>query len=138
MIRLIYTIIFLTLTVVCFAQNIVLNPTSPLEPCIELVVSGTLFFERGDQCDADVIIVDAGNNEIFRSSDQTFSYTFDEIGDFVIFCGAGPGAVAMAAVCVTAIVPTLSQWSIICLSLLLIIFGVCGIRTSRHALSRSF
>ena len=111
------------------AQAIVLNPMNPLPPCSPVPLAQTLEFDRGINCDVDVILLDSDMNEVFRTSDQSFSITFDQPGEFTFFCGAGPSAVAMAAICVEVdLIPTLSEWSVICLGLILMIIGTIKIK----------
>lgn len=111
------------------AQPIVLNPTNPLPPCSAVQLGQTLDFDRGVNCDEDVILLDDDMNEVFRTSDQSFSITFDQPGEFTFFCGAGPGAVAMAAICVqVGIIPTMSEWGVICLGLIFMILGTVKVK----------
>ena len=120
----------LALLIPCFAfSQIVLEVDQTSDECVEVLLNSTLDFVRGGSCSTDVVILDSDNFEVFRSNEQEFSFRFDERGTFTIFCGAGPNAVAMRSLCVEAtVVPTLSEWSIICLMLVLMIFGVISIR----------
>ena len=106
-------------------QTVTLNPTDPLPPCSSFMIGETVSFERGVSCNADVVLLDANNIEIFRTSDAMFTYTFDSPGEFTFYCGAGSGAVAMAAICVEiGVIPTLSEWGILSLFLLMMIVSI--------------
>ena len=110
-------------------SQIILDVDSPPDECVEVLLNNTLDFERGTTCSADVVILDEDNIEIFRTDELAFSYTFDELGTFTIYCGAGATAVAMRSLCVNAsVIPTLSEWSVICLMLILMIVGVSSLK----------
>ena len=94
-------------------------------------------------CGNDIVLLDESANNLLTvtvtGSDTTFNYTFDEAGTFTFFCGAGTTAIATHAICVDVqTIPTLSEWGIISLTLLLLIVGVNGLKhrkslvTSNH------
>ena len=121
------------------AQVITLNPTDPLPPCTSFMLGETITFERGANCNADVVLLDRNNVEVFRTSDASFTYTFDTAGEFTFFCGAGSGAVAMAAICVqVGVIPTLSEWSIICLTLIMMIAGCLAFQQRSDRMVKEF
>ena len=65
-------IIALFSSVISTAQTTTLNPTSPLPPCTPIMLGETVDFERGALCDADVVLLDENDFEIFRTSDNKY------------------------------------------------------------------
>ena len=129
------TILILLVVFLCTlssnAQLVILEPIDDLPPCTSINLGQVVNFQRGVDCIADVVLLDIEGNEVFRSSDLSFSYTFDAPGEFTFYCGAGPVAIAMAALCVqVSIVPTLSEWGLICLGLILGIVSITAIKTN--------
>lgn len=134
---LIVSLIFLSFFNTMKAQNVVLDPNPNLvidaASCINVGEGRTLTFERSLACGPEVIISnDGGLSTIFSTSEETFSYTFEELGEYVIFCNAGPSNVAVTATCVIVeeAIPTLSEWGFIILSLILLIFGAVALRNT--------
>ncbi|MEL6124388.1 MAG: hypothetical protein AAFR14_11785, partial [Bacteroidota bacterium] len=120
-----------------------LNPDPTLDPnvgpCLQITAGETLSFTRG-AVGCDVVFINEGLvTEVFRTTDQTFSFTFTTVGKFIAFCDTapltGPGAVAIAATCIDVSpapieepIPTLGEWGIIIALLLLLIVGVVALR----------
>jgi|GEM_PF-3120362 len=128
------------ITVVCRlgAQDIILRIDPFLDPdtdCQYIETGAIVSFERGQgmaQCDPDVIIFkDDDLTPIFMTSSLTFDFQFEEPGRYIIFCGAPGGTeVATTAACffVVDLIPTLDQWGIIILLLLILIASISAFK----------
>lgn len=102
--------------------------------CIGIGLNEIRTFERATNCFGAIRIeFEDGSNEFVPSSEQTFSIAFDRVGRYTLFCGSQfedrLGRVETTAACIDAveIVPTLGQWSLIILVLILIIVSTVSI-----------
>jgi len=115
-----------------FSQTLLEVDLSGNLDCNEIVVGETVSFQMSNLCGADVQIHYEGG-VVAVITEETFEYTFDLPGEYIIFCFAPPAneatqsRTAITAACyrvVDQVVPTLEQWGVINLSLLMMIFGV--------------
>ena len=96
------------------------------------VTQGDVFtFTTASSCGGDIRIEhESGDEFFFSSTEGSFDFEFDQVGIYIIFCGAQApdivNRVESTAACfsVLPVVPTIGQWGVIILSLLLIIFMV--------------
>lgn len=107
------------------------NLSVPLDPseCTSIFTGTSLRFVRAASCDPNILITRDGV-DVVNSSDTNVSYTFEDEGEYVVFCGATAplgGSVATAKVCFTVTdrgIPTMGEWAIICLALTLLILTI--------------
>ena len=119
------------------AQTLELAPQSidiSTESCIGVTVGDIWTFTTAASCGGDVRIEhDSGEEVFFSSTLDSFEFEFDQAGIYVIFCGAqspsDASRVEVTAACfsVIPIVPTIGQWGLIILALLIAIYMVCYI-----------
>lgn len=115
------------------SQNLTLELDPNLEPssanCTNLIVGDSYTMARGLTCGPDVVIT-LDDVPVFSSPSSSFTYSFDEPGQYLVFCGSPPNALnrsAVVAACFTVtnqVVPTMGEWGVINLSLLFSIFLV--------------
>ncbi len=107
--------------------------------CTDVVIGETVPFAMSNLCGANVEIHLEGI-PVAVFTEPLFEYTFDQVGEYVIFCFAPPvGSVNESRVAITAacfrtvdqVVPTLEQWGVINLGLLLLIFGSVFLNNER-------
>ncbi len=121
-----------------FAQDLTLelNPTLLPSPstCTSLVVGESFEFDTDVLCVPDVMItLDGVTVALF--DEAPFTFTFEQTGEYVIFCGVPPNSsarTATVAACFTVtdqVVPTLGEWGVIILFINLIICMVVSIRS---------
>ena len=108
-------------------QGIVISP----ETCMEVTQGDVFTFTTASSCGGDIRIEhESGDEFFFSSTEGSFDFEFDQVGIYIIFCGAQApdivNRVESTAACfsVLPVVPTIGQWGVIILSLLLIIFMV--------------
>ncbi len=113
----------------------VLNPVPlmNLEPCTDVVQGQQMAFSRGAMCDQDIVVVDSISNELFRIPEGTdlFYYTFTYSGEVTFLCGVGMSTVPVAAMCFNVEpnpIPTVGEWGLIILFLIMLIIGVVFIK----------
>lgn len=109
--------------------------------CTSILLNQTRTFARASNCFGAIRIeYEDGSNEFIPSSEQTFSITFDRLGRFTLFCGSQfeerLGRIETSAACidVVEIVPTLGQWSLLVLGLVLTILGTVSILDGKTAI----
>lgn len=115
----------------------------PSPTCTTIEVGSTLNFTRNVSgpnpiCDNNINFSNLDISPVIDSSfaANSFSWTFEELGTYNIFCGA-PGALAggQANVCYTVVpvrsIPTLSQWGMAIFILLLIISGIIALKLNQ-------
>jgi len=113
-------------------------PTPSASTCETITVGTTLSFERAMNCDANILLTDeTGSGDPYAIiSDETFSYTFDQIQLYAFICGAPSADLAggQATICYNVVpvqdIPTLGEWGLIILFVSLLIFGLVMIRQS--------
>jgi len=137
--RLFFILICLTFFWTANSQTVTLdlNPGLMIPEDCQTITAGTAInFERGMLCDAEVRIEKDGDPiAVLSTPDLTFSYLFAEPGEYIIFCGADapPDAeIAITTACFTVtnnVVPTLGEWSIIILFLLISIFAISALKS---------
>lgn len=132
---------------VASTQNVILNIDTNLSipgDCQTITEGTSITFERGlgmFQCDPEVIIQRDGESiPVFATNDLIFTYDFSEPGEYVIFCGntlVTSTRVATTAACFTVLssVPTMGEWGVIILGLLLIIVA-CVVLLPSKAVQR--
>jgi hypothetical protein len=108
------------------------------QDCIELEVNSTVTLERNSDCGPSIIVTSNGGSTINLSSiKQAEDFTFDELGDFVVFCN-GTTENSVTALCFTifdpslsnlvaADIPTMGEWAIISLFLVMLILGLVAL-----------
>lgn len=134
----------MALSVSASAQTITLTPNAGLDvnvgPCTEITAGTTLTFNRSVDCDEDILITTTAIPpvELLQSSDAVVTYTFSDEGSYVVFCGAPSSgmAVAVQAICVNVgpaapvnPIPTIGEWGIILLVLIMLVVGVTLLRS---------
>jgi len=140
--------IFRTLTAILFVlvSNLIIgqieigeiNLTVPITntECSSLTLGETVTFTRSSNCGGDILIT-LNDVEVLNTPELSPSFTFSEAGRYVIFCGAGTDAVAVPKFCYIVnapiTVPTLGEWGIICLFLLISIIATVSFEV-KHAL----
>lgn len=136
LIRVLSTSIFLISSLYMSGQAIMLSPDAGLvvspSTCMTITAGETLQFERSGSCGANAYVSnDMGTTSLLTTADMSFGFTFDTPGEYVIFCNSSPTSTATPAVCiiVTDVVPTVGEWGVITLGLLLMITMVIGYRT---------
>lgn len=117
---------------------------APLPTCTTIELGESIDFIRNQigtatqlVCDNDInfsnLDVTPAIDSVFTAN--SFTWLFDELGTHNIFCGA-PGMLAggQANVCYNVVpvqaIPTLGEWGLIIMTLLLVIFGLVGLRAS--------
>ena len=131
-------LIALSLSINFLNGQTILDQTIPLaSPCYIIVVDTKISFERGNDCSGNMSILYEGIEVLNIPSNQdTFSYKFDQLGLYRVFCGApAPNDAATYKACfsVTAAqsvptVPTMGEWGLMSLSLFLLIFTITAQR----------
>jgi len=134
--------IFLCLLAILFcvsanSQSLLLFETPPsTTDCSNYVLGDNLTLQRGALCGVQIGIVMPNGVNIIADSDTTI--VLDQVGEYQILCNTPGGSTlvsgrrtfefaACLSVAATA-VPTLEQWSILCLLLILAIFGVARVK----------
>lgn len=113
-------------------------PTPSASTCQTITVGTTISFERAMNCDANILLTDeTGSGDPYVTfSQETFSYTFDQIQLYAFVCGAPSTDLAggQATICYNVVavqdIPTLGEWGLIILFVSLLIFGLVMIRQS--------
>ncbi len=107
----------------------------PAPTCITIDVGTTISFSRNVTapnpiCDNNINFVNFDVSPVIDSSfmADNFNWTFSELGIYNIFCGAPSGALAggQANVCYNVVprpIPTVGEWGLILMSLVLLIIG---------------
>jgi len=115
--------------------NISPDPTliPPIDPgqCMIIEPGTSLTFERNPDCDANLLITDGNGAVTFLdTSASSAPFTFNDPGEYAVFCGGGTGTIAIQAVCVIVqtdvsiqTIPTVKEWGLIILFLLLGLFS---------------
>lgn len=137
LIRLLSTTTFLIFSSLCLnGQAIMLSPDAGLvvspSTCMTITAGESLQFERSGSCGANAYVSnDNGTTSLLTTADMSFGFTFDTPGEYIVFCNASANAVATPALCiiVTDVVPTVGEWGVITLGLLLMITLVIGYRS---------
>lgn len=127
-----------------FAPNlfgqITLAPQTSQPVCINVLNNSVQTFERDATC-AGLILIRNTVTEVetfidLDDDEDSFTFTFSSPGRYDIYCDAAEpfdplmmGAAVIAA-CIDVVepVPTMSEWGIICMLLILLIFGVNTIK----------
>jgi len=124
------------------AQDIVLfeNPPPFTGDCTSFILGQTVNLERGAFCGNEIGIAFPDGVNIIVSADTTI--VLDQIGDYVISCNTPGGAPAQRSFEIAAclrvsdnVVPTIGEWGIINLSILMLIVSVIGFREFEIKLS---
>lgn len=126
------------MTLVCLpllsnGQRYVLEPDPSLliseSTCIPLFVDTEVRLVRGMGCSDNILLSNEFSTVSFLNiAEDSIDYTFDSPGTYVAFCGSGSGAIAIQSLCfniqpqAAAPIPTMGEWSLIFLLLLLMIF----------------
>ncbi len=126
--RIIHVFFYLLLANVIMAQVAIgdVNLAIPINnaDCSSLNAGETIQFSRTGFCAGNILITLDGV-EVLNTSEISPSYTFASVGQYIVFCGAAPNAVATPKVCYSVSaaqsIPTLSEWGLICLALLFLI-----------------
>lgn len=127
------------------AQTVELSVlTGNVDNCTTIEVGTTITFARDASCLGDVgIIVGTGpaftvNDILETSSDATFSYTFNDEGDFSVLCDITGQNIATFVACIRVVapapIPTLGEWALIILLLSMLITGVVYFKQSMSQL----
>jgi len=129
------------------SQTLELTPQAidvSAESCISATVGDIWTFTTAASCGGDIRIEHESGDEIFFSSTlEFFEFEFDQTGIYIIFCGAlDPGdasRVEVTAACfnIIPIVPTIGQWGVIILTLLLTIYMVSYILNDKRKILAS-
>jgi len=137
------SMVLLFLSNCILAQNVEVevgdvNLSIPLNTaeCSTAIVGQSFSFTRTSNCTGTILITLDGNEEKLNTSEFPPLFTFDEPGQYVIFCNAASDNSATPKLCYSVSpsqsVPTLNEWGLICLLLLLLIFtAVSQIRIIR-------
>jgi len=136
-------VLFMGFSLLLSAQTLELAPqavdVSP-ESCIGITEGDVWIFTTAGSCGGDIRIEHESGDEVFFSSSlESFEFEFDQPGIYIIFCGAqAPGdlsRVEATAACfsVIPIVPTIGQWGVIILTLLLAIYMVSSILEGKRS-----
>lgn len=127
--------------------QVTLEPDPDLLPydvsnCITIEAGTEIEFLRSPACSPNVVITDPmGLEIIFDTADEMFSYSFEAEGEYVVSCNSTVSSVGFPAICYnvtaapTAVVPTVSEWGVIILALLFMIFASVALKTKRATLS---
>ena len=119
------------------AQTVVLVPDASLatsigpSTCTSLRLGETIQFSRAGSCGGDIIVSnDRGVTSLLTTSAASFNFTFEVPGEYVVFCNATDASAAVPALCiiVSDAVPTVGEWGVITLGLLLMIFMVVAFK----------
>lgn len=99
--------------------------------CASINVGETIQFTRTSNCSGNILI-EFNGDVVLNSSELSPSYIFNDPGQYVVFCGAAPNSVAVPKACFIVenikSIPTLSEWSLICLFLLFNIICIVSLQ----------
>ncbi len=143
---------FLLISTLSVGQVLVTPGTAP-NPCTTIDIGSTFNFDGSGNpamnipsCDLDILIAfyteenptfTVAPDEEFLFDTEEFSFTFNDLGYYYFFCGAPPfgpmpvgNAAGQASICYQAVepIPTLGEWGIIALILLLMIVSVVAVK----------
>ena len=137
----------------CFAVNLqsqssilLFDANVPFDgQCSELSLGQSVTLSIGSLCGPDIgIVLPDGVNLSGIESDTTI--VLDQIGEYMVFCNTPVdinGTVQRSleqAACINVtenIVPTVGEWGVIVLSLLMLIFSVSAVKRKSFALQRA-
>ena len=125
-------------TTISFSQNIVLTPDSGLNTdspsCITIGVGENIQFDASGSCSGAVFVsADLGVTKTYLTA--PYEFTFTSAGSYLVFCNApDPSDVAIPAACIIVadVVPTVGEWGVITLEILLAIFLVLAYKTQNQ------
>ncbi len=103
--------------------------------CVEVLVGSTVDFTSSSDCGGtSAITTDRGVSVVFSTEKTSFNYAFEDLGEFTLLCNLGATNSGSATVCINVVeslsnlspgpsmgVPTMGEWGIVCLMLVLMI-----------------
>lgn len=117
--------------------------------CVEVEVGSVIDFSSAADCGGtSAITKERGLQTVFSTEKVTFNYTFDELGEFTLWCNLGSNNTGSATVCINVVetlsnlapsstgVPTVGEWGVVILMLNLLIFSTISLsqRSTEEAL----